>query len=511
VNSPFLRADVAKRLLLVNVVLAILYFVSIIFFFQRGNAVLYWLLIAGEVFHVWQLLTLIHAAWDTRLRHAFDPTFEAPVDVYITVAGEPKAVVQKTLQAAVAMDYPRCHVYILNDGLVAKKANWRDMETLAAMFDPTLVTCITRETPGGAKAGNINHALSMTNAPFIAILDCDHIPARDFLKRTTGYFIDPNVAFVQSPQYYRNHTKTYVANAAWQQQTLFFGPICRGKDRANALFMCGTNMLPRRDALDSVGGMKQESITEDLMTSLYLHAQGWRSVYVPRILAKGLAPEDLASYWLQQFRWARGSLEVLLKHNPLFLRGLTWQQRVQYLASVTYYLNGLVVLADAILPLLYFYFGLIPISSATMAIALIFVPYIYVTLYALQLVSNFAFSFRAIAFSIASWPIYLLALVVTVLRIPTSFKVTSKEGLDANYLQLAAIHILYILAIFVGIGYAAHRDGVSSALITNASWGLLYVVMFLPFVRAALSSRSAARLNTNIIHLPAEELLHEPS
>ncbi len=508
-NSPFLRAVVAKRLLFINVIFALFYFFSLLFFFQPGDTILYWALIFGEVFHVWQLLTLVQVAWDTRLKHPFDGTFEAPIDVYITVAGEPKSVVRKTLRAAAALDYPNFHIYILNDGFVARKPNWQEMEELAAQYNPALVTCITRTQGGGAKAGNINNALRLTAAPFIAILDCDHIPMRDWLKRMAGYFIDSSVAFAQSPQYYRNHTKTYVANAAWQQQTLFFGPICRGKDRLNALFMCGTNMLIRRTALESVGGMRQDSITEDLATSLHMHAAGWKSVYVPRILARGLAPEDLGSYCQQQFRWARGSLEVLLKHNPLLLRGLTWQQRIQYLASVTYYLNGVVVLVDAALPLFYFYGGYIPIRSATMAIALIFVPYIYTTLYMLQLMSSFAFSFNAIAFSIGSWQVYLWAFIVTVLRIPSTFKVTAKERRDASYVGLVALHVLYALAISIGIGWAARREGISSALITNASWGLLYIVLFVPFVRGSLSDRTAARLHAGTSHLPAEELVRE--
>lgn len=508
-NSPFLRAIPAKRLLFVNVILGLFYFVSLVLLFQRGNIVLYWLLVLGELFHVWQLVTLVHAAWETRVQHQYDPSFEAPVAIFITVAGEPKSVVAQTLRAAVAIDYPLFHTYILNDGYVAKKENWRDMEVLAAQYDPRIVTCITRTEPGGAKAGNINHALKLTKEPFVAILDCDHIPGKNFLSGMAGYLIDDNVAFVQSPQYYRNHTKSYVANAAWQQQTLFFGPICRGKDRVNSLFMCGTNMLVRRAALDSVGGMRQESITEDLMTSLFMHAKGWRSVYVPRILARGLAPEDIGSYWQQQFRWARGSLEVLLNYNPLLMRGLTWQQRTQYLASVTYYLTGMVVLVDAVLPLFYFFANQIPISAATMAIALIFVPYIYATLYSLQLISSFAFSFNAIAFSIASWPIYFMAFVVAVLRIPTTFKITAKERQSGNYLKFSLIHIVYIVVIFAGIGWAARREGISSALITNSSWALLYVITFLPFVRASLSERLAAHIGPRSVELSAEELSGE--
>lgn len=503
--APFLKAMVGKRLLLINLLLASFYFVALILLFQRGNVYLYIALVLGEVFHLWQLATLIHAAWEPRIKHPFDKELQPPIDVYITVAGEPVSIVAKTVAAAAAMDYPNFTVYILNDGYVANKANWQDIEAIAASYGDK-VQCITRTTPGGAKAGNINNALALTKAPYVAILDCDHIPRSYFLKRLVGFFVDQRVAFVQAPQFYGNNTETYVANAAWQQQTLFFGPICRGKDYTDSLFMCGTNMLIRRRALDEIGGMRTESITEDLLTSLLLHSNGWKSVYVPLIVAKGLAPEDLGEYWKQQFRWARGSLEVLLRFNPLFLKGLQRNQRLQYLASVTFYLSGIIVLIDAILPLFYFYFNTIPISAGTMSIALIFVPYIFFTIYMLQYLSNFSFSFRAIAFSIASWPIYLSAFLATIFGLGKAFKVTSKERHDASYLKLASLHILYIVATIIGIVWAGMRDGISASLITNASWGILYVLMFIPFIRAAIPERYATRLPGGQVHLPAEEL-----
>lgn len=508
-TSPFLKAVVAKRLLLINVVLAVLYFVGLFVLFQRGNIYLYIALVLGEVFHLWQLLTLVHAAWEPHIKHPFDHDLLPPVDIYITVAGEPVDVVAKTVAAAARIDYPRFRVYILNDGRVANKPNWQQIEAIADNYDGR-VQCITRTVPGGAKAGNINHALGVTKAPYVAILDCDHVPRPFFLKRMVGFFTDERVAFVQAPQYYANNTETYVANAAWQQQTLFFGPICRGKDHTNSLFMCGTNMIIRRKALDDVGGMSAQSITEDLLTSLLMHSKGWKSVYLPLIVAEGMAPEDLGEYWKQQFRWARGSLEVLWKYNPLLMKGLTRNQRIQYLASVTFYLTGLVVLIDAALPLFYFYAGLIPITAATMSIALVFVPYIFLTLYSLQLLSNFAFSFRAIAFSIASWPIYLSAFLATVFRRGKAFQVTSKERSDASYLKLASLHILYITAIVVGIGWKAYKDGAfSSSLVTNASWGVLYLFMFLPFIRAAMSERLAEKLPGTDVELQAEEVIRE--
>src|SRR6185437_12787019 len=106
--------------------------------------------------------------------------------------------------------------------------------------------------------------------------------------------------------------------------------------------------------------------------SMRIHQNGWESVYVPEILADGLAPEDLHSYCLQQFRWARGSLEVLFWHNPLFAKGLNWRQKLQYLSSAGYWLNGIVVLLNAVFPLIFFFFGIAPFTASNLFLALIF-------------------------------------------------------------------------------------------------------------------------------------------
>ena len=132
-------------------------------------------------------------------------------------------------------------------------------------------------------------------------------------------------------------------------------------------------------------------------------------MYVDEVLAEGLAPEDFLSYYKQQFRWARGSLEVAFKYNPLFRRGLTIGQRIQYLSSASYYLSGIVVVVNAFLPLLYFYAHLEPLEINTMSLALVFLPYIFIVLYTIQTTSNFSYTFRALAFSLSSFPIHCKA------------------------------------------------------------------------------------------------------
>jgi cellulose synthase (UDP-forming) len=359
-KKSFLLNAVPKFLLFVTICVALVYTFILLFWFQVSNIYLFTLLVIGQVFSLWMALTFLYTIWDTSYKHPGDDSFSEPVDIFITVAGEPVEIVEETLQAALAMEYPRFNVYILNDGFVANRENWRDIEQLALRYG---AGCITRRTPGGAKAGNINNALSLTNSPFVAIFDADHVPHKDFLQKTMRLFADPKMGFVQSPQYYKNFKENYVTRGAWDQQSLFFGAIKKGKNRLNSVTMCGTNMVIRREPLEAVGGMCATNIAEDFVTGLFIHQRGWKSAYVPEVLAEGLAPEDFLAYYKQQLRWARGSLEVLFKYNPLFMRGLSWAQRIQYLASASYYLSGIIVIMNAIIPLVFFYTIPVPCHS----------------------------------------------------------------------------------------------------------------------------------------------------
>lgn len=494
-KSDFLNSAPRKWLLVANVVMAIVYFFVIAFFFPHGNKTLFWLLIAGEVFHTWQALTYLYTVWNMNHRARFDDQFEPPVDVFITVAGEPVDIVEATAVAARDMDYPNHRVYLLNDGLVAKKDNWQDVVEMAKRVG---VGCITRTTPGGAKAGNINNALGETGAPFVVVFDADHIPHRDFLRKTMGYFIDRRLAYVQTPQYYKNAHVNAVALSSWEQQEIFFGPICRGKNRLNSVTMCGTNMVIRREALEQVGGMCTESIAEDFVTGLFIHEKGWKSLYVPEVLAEGLAPEDFLSYTKQQFRWTRGALDVLFRYNLIFRRGLSWAQKVQYLSSVSYFLSGSVVLMNILLPVIFLYTGIIPVRIDTMLLAAVFIPYMFLTMGVLASTSNRRFSFRALSFSISSFWIHIKALYSVVTRQKVGFAVTSKTGVEGNFIGLATPHILYIILAVGGVPFALMREGLSASVVNNLAWIGFNVGMIVPYIFAAAPASVMRRYFKNV-------------
>ena len=489
-QTDFLQTDLAKSTIITNGGLALLYFVILVFWFPKGEPVLYWLLIAGEVFHLWQLLTYLYTVWDTNYKAPFDSSFKPPVDVFITVAGEPIEIVEETARAALAMRHPHLSIHLLNDGYVAKKDNWRDVERLAERLG---INCITRTTPGGAKAGNINNALRLTHNPYIAVFDADHVPHPDFIEKTIGYFAEPRMGFVQSPQFYKNRDLNEVTRGSWEQQALFFGPICKGKNRLNATTMCGTNMLISRNALNEVGGMCEESIAEDFLTGMFIHEKGYRSTYVPEVLAEGLAPEDFLSYWKQQFRWARGALDMVFRYGIAMRPGLSIAQRIQYLSSVSFFFSGLVVLMNALMPVIFLFTGLVPFEISTMGLAAVFLPYIFLTLYTLRQSSNFTFTFKSLAFSMAGFTIHIQALLSALSGKKATFAVTSKRQLSGNFLNLVTPHMLYIVLVAIGIIVAATREGLTPSVVTNSTWAILNVAVFMEFIHAAVPAESTAK------------------
>lgn len=497
-KKGFLKNTATKRLLAINALFAVIYFLAISFAFQHGNSILFGLLIAGEVFHLFQIWGYCYTVWNGRFEAPFKRDFAKPVDIFITVCGEPVDIVRETAVAAKAMNYPDFEIYLLNDGYVAKKDNWKEIEALAKELG---IHCITRRTPGGAKAGNINNGLKETTNDFFVVFDADHVPHENFLSETMGFFVDPKMGFVQTPQFYKNQNANTITKIAWEQQTLFFGPIMTGKNRLNSAFMCGTNMAIRRSAIAEAGGMCEFNIAEDFLTSLFIHEKGWKSVYLPKVLAEGLAPEDFLSYYKQQFRWTRGSLEVIFKFNPLFRRGLKFGQKMQYLISASYYLTGLVVLIDALIPLVFLYTGATPIITNTMTLAAIFIPYMFLNLYALQRTSNFTYSFNAIAFSLSSFYIHISAILAVLTNQKTSFAVTSKSQIQGNFLKMVIPQIAYIVLAVIGLGVGLSREGLTASLLANLSWTLVNIALFMPFILAAAPKREVA---PRVITKPAE-------
>ena len=473
-DTPW-RIRATRVLVVVNVVLAIRYLTWLLAPGRPANVLLYVLLVGAEVFNLvqgagfwWTLSRLRRPVSTPPLRARYT------VDVFIPTYNEPVDVVELTVAAATRLTGAEGRVALLDDG------DRPEMEDLARRYD---VRYIARPVHDGAKAGNVNWAMNQTDAPFVAILDCDHVADPEFLEVCLAHLEDPDVAFVQTPQYYANWRDGGIAEATWSQQALFFGTIAVGRDAMDAMFCCGTNVVFRRVALESAGGFSPDSLTEDFELSIRLHEQGWRTVYVPEVLARGLGPEDMGSYVSQQLRWARGCLAALPR---IVMSRLPFRIRLQYLLSAAYWLTGWTLLIYMSFPVVRILTGEQPVQVASADQFLLhWAPYFIASMATVALTSRGRYTYSAFALMSSIFWVHIVASVLTLLRRKGSFAVTPKRGTAKLQLRpilapLVAITVLVAVAVFGLV-----RD-TSPATVTIASFAFVHVAVLLSGIRFAI-------------------------
>jgi cellulose synthase (UDP-forming) len=320
----------------------------------------------AELYGLCQFCFFTYQSWSPTERTPAPITTYPTVDIMVTVVDEPLSILRQTLISCLAQEYPRDRftVYVLDDG-----------HRIEAQQLATSLGCkyIRRpDRPRHAKAGNLNHALHLTSGELVAIFDVDHIPARTFLKDTVGFFDDPKVAIVQTPHHFYNpdifQRNLRVGEEVKNEQALFFRALQAGRDTHNSAFFAGSGGLLRRQPLMEIGGFQTQTITEDIHTSMNLHARGYRSCYLNKVLSAGLMPETFDGYLKQRKRWAMGCIQVLLRDNPLTKRGLTMAQRIDYFGSIFYFFFGLPRLICLVAPLGSLLFSTPPLKADMLAL-----------------------------------------------------------------------------------------------------------------------------------------------
>ncbi len=625
----------SPRLLLIRALIVLTLTAGTVYVGWRWSSSVYWAhwwiavpLVLAETYALVDAYLFSITMWRLRQRGKPPEPWEgASVDVFITTYDEPVEMVMATVEAAVRIRYPHT-TWVLDDG---------DRSELREAVVEAGGNYLTRsgewaDRPRHAKAGNLNNALLNTDGEFVLILDADQIPASNILDSTLGWFRDPDVALVQTPQFFSNVGDS---DPLGSQAPLFYGPIQQGKDGWNAAFFCGSNAVLRREALMQLGvmgyvddvdtaarealqaagrrasrlsrslrrqnptasaalediraavaGAQQElsagrslsevtftfharvetvarrfvrrdlhaigedlqaiealqpdgrhrarpgtdhyedeevvarlsrrdlsplaavesvnsliesvdvdrnheavpltpmatvSVTEDMATCMRLHALGWRSVYHHEILATGLAPEDLQTMLQQRLRWAQGTLQVMLQESPLTKRGLAVGQRLMYFATMWSYLSGFAALAFIAAPVIYLFFGVLPVRSFGSDFLRLFIPYIVLNQLLFWVVGYGVKTWRGLQYSLALFPLWIRACVTAAANVwfgrPLGFVVTSKTGPAERRFpwklvlpQLVA-SLLLVAAAVVGVARLLAGDATSAVgTVVNVLW-----------------------------------------
>ena len=388
-----------------------------------------------------------------------DPERWPTVDVFIPTYNEPLHVVAATVAGALNLEWPRerLSIHLLDDG---DRPEFRRLAAEAG------VHYRTRQDNHGAKAGNLNAAIAVTRGELIAIFDCDHVPARSFLQVTAGWFLkDDNLAQLQTPHHFYNpdpiERNLRVHGDVPGEGSLFYGLIQDGNDLWNATFFCGSCALIRRTALEEVGGIAIETVTEDAHTSLKLHQRGWSSAYINLIQAAGLATETLAAHVNQRIRWARGLSQMLRLDNPLLARGLNLAQRLCYLSAMLHFLYAVPRIVFLLAPLFFLFFDLYVIQAEALMVAAMALPHLlHSNLTTARMHGRWRRAFWAEIYeTILSFYILMPTLIALIAPSRGKFNVTEKGAItDRDYFSIDVARPFVAIAVlnFAGIAVGLH-------------------------------------------------------
>ena len=399
-----------------------------------------------------------------------DETAFPSVDIVVPSYNEPAALLEVTLLGALNIDYPagKVQVHLLDDGGTEDRCNNPKIaeqsrarrSTLHQLCQQLGVVYHTRVHNDHAKAGNINAALADLRGALMVILDADHVPTKDFLQKTVGFFLQDEKCFlVQTPHSFINPDPVEKNLGTYRdsppETELFHNVIQTGLDSWNASFFCGSAAVMRRSMLLEVGGIQGDTITEDAETAMILHAKGYHSVFLNESLSIGLQPETVMSFIAQRVRWAQGALQLLHFKNPLTLPGLKLSQRIAYLASFSYWFFPFSRITTILAPSLFLLFGVMVYDATTLQYAIYGVPYFLSTM----IFSDFIFGkirwpLISDVYEMVQTPLAAPALAATLISPgKLSFRVTPKgEQMDRDFISPTAwVQYLLLLIVFVSL------------------------------------------------------------
>ncbi len=362
------------------------------------------------------------------------------VDIFIATYNEPCELLRKTINGCNHLSYPdksKVHVWVCDD-------NRRpEMRKLAEEMN---VGYFDRPDNKGAKAGNLNNALSKTSAPYVVTLDADMIPRSCFLLKTIPYFVEAKkrseslpddkkikLGLLQTPQCFYTpdvfQYALYSEKTAPNEQDFFYRTIEVAKSSTNSVIYGGSNTVIAREALDEIGGFFTGSITEDFATGMLIESKGFVSLATPEPLASGMTPHTYKEHIQQRTRWGRGVISTGKQLHLLRRKGLSLSQKLSYLSSVVYWYSPIKNLIYLVSPLMFACFAIPVFKCGWLDLVLYWLPMFIMQDVALRVVSGNAVSLKwSGIYETSVMPTLLLPIIKETFGITTSkFDVTDKS------------------------------------------------------------------------------------
>ena len=412
------------------------------------------------------------------------------VAIIIPTLNEDPDMVKDTILKAKSIDYDNFEVVLIDS---SKDADIR--HKTAIMSHKLNIKYIYRNTLRGYKAGSINDAITDIDNIFkyILILDSDHRLKETVLKDLIPLMEnDSDLTFIQTPQYFHVAENDRLGFAYSFQQHIFYKHICRGLCVNGSPYICGTNVIIKLEHLNEIGGMDETCITEDIATSFIFHSKGYKSIYVDKVYAEGLAPPSLSAYYGQQLRWSYGTFQNTKKilnkfiREPKSLKSLQWWEYI--VLNGSWYFIGVAIVIWLLYPVLVLLLNMKPLVLGPLNIPF----YIFLLMIISQTLTSFwerGYPIKGLILSQALFfslfPVYTKAFIFGLIDKKLKFKVTPKKDVyKIQFIEiLPQVSVILLLTVSIIIGIFKVYNGENTvtypSIIFWASYSLIMLVIFM--------------------------------
>ena len=445
------------------------------------------------------------------------------VDVFVPTYNEDPLLLRATLEACRRLEYPH-RTYLCDDG--GSEARFNDPEKhaatakrraeLQALCDELGATYMIRPDNRHAKAGNLNYAFTKTDGEFIIIFDADHVPEPHFISRLIGYFKDEKLGFIQTPHAFYNFENfqsrlDHANRRYWEEGQLFYSVIQPGRNKWNCPIFAGSAAMFRRKALEEVGYIAVETITEDMHTGMRMNSRGWKSLGISERMVAGQAAPDITTFHTQRLRWGEGNLSIMAYDNPMVMKGLKFMQRLCYLGSMIHWAGGLFKLVIYLTPVVMLFTGVSPVFEFSWFLFGLTIVYLFASIGGVLYASNgFGSMVYGELFCMVNFWTQIRGLMRAIFwRKFQSFVVTSKRGRQSNSVWPFIRPQVFLAALCVAStiwGWGRVAFGISDDLfkpILPTFWNFFHITLAVMAARRALWPEDKRFSYRHVVNVPA--------
>jgi cellulose synthase (UDP-forming) len=469
------------------------------------------LLVLSEILVMTHWFIYVFYSWRATHRYKLPPKLplaDSPPEVLVMIAccDEDPDILERSLSSVTKLDYPNYRVYLIEN------SRTKENKTACTAVAKKLGVDVFDIPNRGHKAGALNDSLPHLKgaAKYIAVFDVDHKIVPEALRELVPLMEqDSGLAFVQTPQLYENAEETWTTRAAAMQEMLLYDSVMEAKGSTEQALCCGSNFVMRIEALESVGGWDEHTVSEDLMTSFWIHKKGWRSLYHRKAYAIGMGPSTVYGYWKQQQRWATGNTSVakIVWKNMWSRDRAPIRMSINYLWSSGYYFITLALGYLATVPMLLLLFVRFGMGGADWYLLHEMRPidYVYLSVYPLYVaVALFPYvHMRLRGYSIRNlvllqgllantMPVYVASVIRGVWKDIKLFEIAPKKAMHLHraFWRTPQSYIFTALIIVGGLLFhMARTEHVAIFVYILLFWTFVYTLSFAHFFIFTIESR----------------------